>query len=85
MNIYKQILVSTTESKLLSSSVKQTKFGELSILVIQHKSFCAAVSLQGAHLLFWQPSTEQTTVIWLSKQSKFERSKIGRASCRERG
>ena len=73
MNIYKQILASTTESKLLSSSVKQTKFGELSILVIQHKSCCAAVSLQGAHLLFWQPSTEQTPVIWLSKQSKFEK------------
>ena len=73
MNIYKQILVSTTESKLLSSSVKQTKFGELPILVIQHKSCCAAVSLQGAHLLFWQPSIEQTPVIWLSKQSKFEK------------
>ena len=73
MNIYKQILASTTESKLLSSSVKQTKFGELPILVIQHKSCCAAISLQGAHLLFWQPSTEQTPVIWLSKQSKFEK------------
>lgn len=73
MNIYKQILASTTESKLLSSSVKQTKFGELPILVIQHKSCYAAVSLQGAHLLFWQPSTEQTPIIWLSKQSKFEK------------
>ncbi len=73
MNIYKQILTSTTESKLLNSSVRQIKFGELPILVIQHNRCCAAVSLQGAHLLFWQPSTEQTPVIWLSKQSKFEK------------
>lgn len=71
MSIYKQILASTTKSTLLSSSVKQSKFDELPILIIQHKTCCAAVTLQGAHLLFWQPSTEQTPVIWLSKQSKF--------------
>lgn len=73
MSIVKEILDSGASGKSLSSSVKQSKFGELPILTITHKTCSAAVALQGAHLLFWQPTTESTPVIWLSKNTFFKK------------
>ncbi|OCG07531.1 hypothetical protein A9G13_04655 [Gilliamella sp. wkB178] len=69
MSIIKEILDCFESGKSLSSSVKQSKFGELPILVIKHKICSAAVCLQGAHLLFWQPVAESTPVIWLSNKT----------------
>jgi glucose-6-phosphate 1-epimerase len=73
MSIIKQILESHASSSSLSASVNQSIFGELPILVIKHKTCLAAVSLQGGHLLFWQPSTESTPVIWLSQKANFKK------------
>ncbi|MWN89205.1 D-hexose-6-phosphate mutarotase [Gilliamella sp. Pra-s65] len=73
MSIYKKILDSSLSGVPLSSSVKQSSYGELSTLVIKHKTCCAAVTLQGAHLLFWQPSSEQTPVVWLSNNTHFKK------------
>lgn len=73
MSIVKQILDSQASGASLSASVNQSTFGELPVLVIKHKTCSAAVSLQGAHLLFWQPSTETTPVIWLSKKANFKK------------
>lgn len=73
MNIFKDILDSAVSGKSLSPSIKQSTFGELPILVIKHKICSAAISLQGAQLLFWQPSTESTPVVWLSKKAIFKK------------
>lgn len=73
MSIVKQILDSQVSGASLSASVNQSTFGELPVLVIKHKTCSAAVSLQGAHLLFWQPSTETTPVIWLSQKANFKK------------
>lgn len=73
MSIIKQILDSDLSSTSVSASVNQCTFGELPVIVIKHKTCSAAVSLQGAHLLFWQPSTEPTPVIWLSQKANFKK------------
>ncbi|KDN10997.1 MULTISPECIES: D-hexose-6-phosphate mutarotase [unclassified Gilliamella] len=73
MSIYKEILESSLSGVSLSPSIKQSIYGELPILVINHSTCCAAVALQGAHLLFWQPSTEQTPVVWLSNKTNFKK------------
>lgn len=73
MSIVKQILDSQASGASLSASVNQSTFGDLPVLVIKHKTCSAAVSLQGAHLLFWQPSTETTPVIWLSQKANFKK------------
>lgn len=44
---------------------------ELPVLVISHPEFRAAITLQGAHLLAWQPTGDQP-VIWLSNNSSFK-------------
>ncbi|WP_085246816.1 D-hexose-6-phosphate mutarotase [Gilliamella mensalis] len=72
MSMYKAILDSSLSGVSLSSSVKQSTYGELPIVVINHKTCKAAVTLQGAHLLFWQPATEQTPVVWLSDKTNFK-------------
>lgn len=47
------------------------KKNELDIIVINHPKARAAIALQGAHLLSWQPNGEEP-VIWLSKASHFK-------------
>lgn len=54
----------------LSSTVSLHQWNELPILVINHVHCRAAISLQGAQLLAWQPTGEQP-VIWLSEASEF--------------
>jgi len=44
--------------------------GELPVLVISHPKVRAAIALQGAHLLAWQPCGQQP-VIWLSHKTPF--------------
>ncbi|PKH26879.1 D-hexose-6-phosphate mutarotase [Enterobacterales bacterium CwR94] len=48
--------------------LSQRQLGELPVLVISHPQVRAAVALQGAHLLAWQPTGEQP-VIWLSEKT----------------
>lgn len=54
----------------LSPSLSLRRNAELDILVIDHPKAQAAVSLQGAQLLLWQP-TGQQPVIWLSEKAAF--------------
>lgn len=75
MSISKDILDSSLSGYLISSSVIQSNFNELPILIIKHKTCTAAISLQGAHLLFWQPSIELTPVIWISEKNFFKKGK----------
>ncbi|WP_369788037.1 D-hexose-6-phosphate mutarotase [Rouxiella sp. WC2420] len=57
--------------KQLSPAVSQCQMAELPVLVITHPKGRAAIALQGAHLLAWQP-TGQKPVIWLSSETAFE-------------
>lgn len=50
--------------------LSQRQMGELPIVVISHPKVRAAIALQGAHLLSWQPSGQQP-VIWLSEKTPF--------------
>lgn len=45
---------------------------QLEVIVIEHEQVRAAVALQGAHLLSWQPSGAEQ-VIWLSNNTPFHK------------
>ncbi|MFS2225607.1 D-hexose-6-phosphate mutarotase [Pantoea sp. B65] len=47
---------------------------QLPVIVISHPKVRAAVTLQGAHLVAWQPSGEKA-VIWLSEKTPFTAGK----------
>ncbi|MFV8766983.1 D-hexose-6-phosphate mutarotase, partial [Yersinia enterocolitica] len=47
----------------ISPYISQRQLDELPIVVVSHPKVRAAVSLQGAHLLAFQPSGEQP-IIW---------------------
>ncbi|GKX62573.1 D-hexose-6-phosphate mutarotase [Pragia fontium] len=55
----------------LTPSLTLRKKDDLSIIVINHPKATAAIALQGAHLLSWQPKGEMP-VIWLSQSSQFK-------------
>lgn len=48
--------------------ISQRKIGELPVVVIVHPKVRAAVTLQGAQLIAWQPGGEKP-VIWLSEKT----------------
>ncbi|MDF7670299.1 D-hexose-6-phosphate mutarotase [Orbaceae bacterium ESL0721] len=75
MSIVQAILASKKEAKSISPSVYRIQFGDLPILVIKSSICSAAISLQGAQLLFWQPSDQDQSVIWLSNSAQFQRGK----------
>lgn len=54
--------------------LSQRNMGDLPLLVINHPKVRAAVALQGAHLLAWQPTGEQP-VIWLSEKTQWQAGK----------
>ncbi|MEY4475351.1 MAG: hypothetical protein RL248_1118 [Pseudomonadota bacterium] len=54
----------------ISPCISQRQLDELPIVVVSHPKFRAAISLQGAHLLTYQPSGEQP-IIWLSNNTPF--------------
>jgi len=58
-------------TKQISPSISQTQIADLPLLVITHPKGRAAITLQGAHLVSWQP-TGQKPVIWLSSETAFE-------------
>lgn len=51
--------------------ISQRQIGELPVVVVNHPKVRAAVTLQGAHLLSWQPSGEKP-VLWLSSETAFK-------------
>lgn len=57
--------------------LSQRVIGDLAVLVIVHPKVRAAVTLQGAHLLAWQPTGEKP-VLWLSEKSAFTAGKAVR-------
>lgn len=57
--------------KQLSPAVSQCQIADLPVLVITHPKGQAAITLQGAHLLSWQPAG-QKHVIWLSSETAFQ-------------
>lgn len=59
--------------KKITPHVNQIQHDELTILVIKHPLCHAAISLQGAHLLYWQPKSEPYPVIWLSDKTPFKK------------
>ena len=50
--------------------LSQRQVGDLPAIVISHPKVRAAITLQGAHLIAWQPSGEKP-VIWLSDKTPF--------------
>lgn len=51
--------------------ISQRQIDELPVVVVNHPKVRAAVTLQGAHLLSWQPSGEKP-VLWLSSETAFK-------------
>jgi glucose-6-phosphate 1-epimerase len=54
--------------------LSQRQVGDLPAIVISHPKVRAAITLQGAHLIAWQPSGEKP-VIWLSDKTPFSPGK----------
>lgn len=61
--------------KTISQHVNQIQFDEHALCIIDHPLCQAAISLQGAHLLYWQPTDEASPVVWLSDNALFKRGK----------
>lgn len=55
----------------LTPSVSRRQVGELPVIVVEHPVVRAAVTLQGAHLIAWQPTGEEP-VVWLSDATAFK-------------
>lgn len=55
----------------ITTSVSQRLIDELPVLVVTHPKVRAAIALQGAHLLSWQPEGEEP-VLWMSSASAFK-------------
>lgn len=55
----------------VSPSISLRQLDELPVVVISHPKTRAAITLQGAHLLAWQPNGDQP-VIWLSDNTPFK-------------
>lgn len=52
--------------------ISRRHYDELDLLVVGHPRVRAALSLQGAHLLSWQPQGEDDDVLWLSPGTPFK-------------
>lgn len=57
--------------KQISPYITQRQLGDLPLIVISHPKVRGAVSLQGAHLIDWQPAG-QKPCLWLSPESAFK-------------
>ena len=57
--------------KQITPAISQRQIDELPVLVITHPKLRAAITLQGAHLVAWQPEGEEP-IIWLSKETAFK-------------
>ncbi|MFD1803388.1 D-hexose-6-phosphate mutarotase [Mixta tenebrionis] len=58
----------------ISPYLSLRQIGELPVLVVNHPKVRAAVTLQGAQLIAWQPNGEKP-VIWLSEKTAFSNGK----------
>lgn len=56
----------------ISPYISQRQLDELPVVVVSHPKVRAAISLQGAHLLAYQPSGEQP-IIWLSNNTPLKK------------
>ncbi|MEH2921217.1 D-hexose-6-phosphate mutarotase [Samsonia erythrinae] len=57
-------------TKPISATLSQRQRDQLPVIVVDHPAVRAAVALQGAHLLSWQPANE-APVLWLSDNTPF--------------
>lgn len=54
----------------ISATITERQIDQLPVIVVDHPQVRAAVTLQGAHLLQWQP-TGEAPVLWLSDNTPF--------------
>ncbi|WP_192456880.1 D-hexose-6-phosphate mutarotase [Musicola keenii] len=55
----------------ITAHISQRQLDQLPLIVVEHPKVRAAVALQGAHLLSWQPQGE-APVLWISENTPFE-------------
>ncbi|MFV8982913.1 D-hexose-6-phosphate mutarotase [Serratia fonticola] len=58
-------------SEQITPFISQRQLDELPVVVVSHPKVRAAITLQGAHLLAWQPSGDKP-VLWLSNNTPFK-------------
>jgi len=66
-------LFSLPVKETISSYITLRQLDEIPVIIISHPKVSAAVSLQGAQLLSWQPEGEKAC-LWLSKNSLFRKN-----------
>lgn len=57
-------------TKQITSTISQRQLEQLPAIVVDHPQVRAAIALQGAHLVSWQPKGE-APVLWLSENTAF--------------
>ncbi|MBC8943804.1 MULTISPECIES: D-hexose-6-phosphate mutarotase [Xenorhabdus] len=55
--------------KQISPYISQRSIDGFPLIVVSHPKICGAISIQGAHLMAWQPCGEKP-VLWLSDNTK---------------
>ncbi|RKS86929.1 glucose-6-phosphate 1-epimerase [Orbus hercynius] len=73
MTIIEKMQATTSNQVILTHSLKRVNYEEHTLLLITHPKCHAAISLQGGHLLYWQPTGENTPIIWLSENAQFKK------------
>lgn len=58
--------------KQITSEISLQQCNEIPVIVLNHQLGKAVISLQGAHLLSWQPTSTQQEVFWLSEIEPFK-------------
>ncbi|MDP8101534.1 D-hexose-6-phosphate mutarotase [Phocoenobacter atlanticus] len=58
--------------KQITPELSLQQYNEIPIIVLKHKQGHASISLQGAHLLSWQPIKTAQNVLWLSDIEPFQ-------------
>ncbi|MGB2078812.1 MAG: D-hexose-6-phosphate mutarotase, partial [Vibrio sp.] len=66
---------SLPSQQTLCESIDRVTHQGMDILRLNHPLFEAAVSLHGAHLLWYKPTSQQHDVIWLSQAAEFAEDK----------
>ncbi|MCV9877335.1 D-hexose-6-phosphate mutarotase [Brenneria izbisi] len=54
----------------ITATISQRQLAQLPVIVVDHPQVRAAIALQGAHLLNWQP-VDEASVLWLSENTPF--------------
>lgn len=67
-----ELLKNAQTIQIINAHLQLLQVNEIPVLAIEHPKVSARVTLQGAHLISWQPHHASRDVLWLSEIEPFE-------------